>query len=311
MQAIITNIQHYCYHDGPGIRTNVFFKGCSLHCQWCSNPENLYPEIELAYDREKCVGCKTCLHNPALDGIVTERGDGSLNIDFHAARKRSLLGRMLCPNDALFLEGKWMTVDEVMQEVMLDASFYGAQGGITVSGGEPLLQPEFVKALFERAHESFMSTAIETAGNVPFENIALVLPHTDTMICDIKLMDPEQHKLWTGSSNERILENWKRCLNEYPKVRYLVRTPIIPGVNDDPEVINAILDFLEPFATNRHIAYEVLKYHKFGLNKYCNLGLTYRLTELTKDEEKQYEERYEALKVMAAERLPAEEEDEG
>lgn len=302
MEAVITNIQHFCYHDGPGIRTNVFFKGCSLNCKWCSNPENLDSHLELGYDVKKCVKCKTCLTNPVLTGLVTDAGD-TIRINFAEAKKRHLEGKFLCPQDALYLEGRSMTVEAVMEEVMLDSALYTDNGGITVSGGEPLLQPDFVVALFKKAHANFMTTAVESAGNIPWSNIEAVLPHVDTMICDIKMMDTEKHEYWTGHRNERILDNWRKCFSNYPEISYLVRTPIIPGVNDTVRDVQEILAFLKQYGNSCHIQYEPLKYHEFGKNKYANLGREYRIKSLSQEEKTKYEERYEMIKRVAEEEV--------
>lgn len=302
MKAVITNIQHYCYHDGPGIRTNIFFKGCSLNCKWCSNPENIDPRFELGYEKEKCVGCMTCINNPALKGLV-QVVDDTISVNFENAKGKELSRIFLCPQDALYLEGKDMTVDDVMKEVMLDLAFYEDNGGITVSGGEPLLHPDFVVALFKKAHANFMTTAVETAGNVPWSNIEVVLPYVDIMICDIKMMAPEKHEFWTGHRNERILANWSRCFSEHQDISYLVRTPIIPDVNDTIEDVQEILAFLKQYGRTCNIQYEPLKYHQFGKNKYGYLGKNYPIRDLSEDKKEKYEEQFEMIKRIAEEEV--------
>ena len=163
--------------------------------------------------------------------------------------------------------GKRMTVDEVLDEVEKDASFYRSTGGgITLSGGECLLQPDFSAALLEGAHERGINTAIETACNVPWAFVEKVLPHVDTMLHDHKLTIPERHKKWIGVGNERILENFKKAYETFPDIDFIARTPLIPGVNADEEHIRAVLAFIRPH--KNVIDYELLPYHRFGLGKY-------------------------------------------
>jgi len=169
-----------------------------------------------------------------------------------------------------------MTVDEVLEEVEKDASFYQSTGGgITLSGGECLLQSDFSAALLKGAHERGINTAIETAGNVPWEYMEKVLQHVDTMLHDHKLTDPERHKKWIGASNKRTLENFKRAYETFPDIDFIARTPLIPGVTADESHIRAVLDFIRPH--KNVIDYELLPYHRFGLAKYVHLGKVYEL----------------------------------
>jgi pyruvate formate lyase activating enzyme len=172
--------------------------------------------------------------------------------------------------------GKRMTVDEVLDEVEKDTSFYrGTGGGITLSGGECLLQPDFSAALLEGAHQRGFNTAIETACNVPWAFVEKVLPHVDTMLHDHKMTIPERHKKWVGVSNERILANFKRAYETFPATDFVARTPLIPGINADEEHIRAVLAFIRPH--KNVIDYELLPYHRFGLAKYELLGEVYQL----------------------------------
>ena len=169
-----------------------------------------------------------------------------------------------------------MTVDEVLDEVEKDSSFYRSTGGgITLSGGECLLQPDFGAALLKGAHERGFNTAIETACNVPWAYVEKVLPHVDTMLHDHKLTIPERHKKWTGVGNERILANFKKAYETFPDIDFIARTPLIPGVNADEEHIRAVLAFIRPH--KNVIDYELLPYHRFGLGKYEHLGEVYEL----------------------------------
>jgi len=277
----VLNIQRYCDHDGPGIRTTVFLKGCSLRCKWCSNPESIRAKPELAYDAKKCTGkeaCGLCLKAPFPEGAfyVVEGDDDKVKVNWHLAIDCDDSHASLCPTGALEMFGTRMTVNEVLDEVEKDSSFYrNTGGGITLSGGECMLQPDFSAALLAGAHERGINTAIETACNVPWSYVEKVLPHVDTMLHDHKLTIPERHKKWTGASNERILENFKRAYETYPNIDFIARTPLIPGVNADEEHIRSVLAFIRPY--KNVIDYELLPYHRFGLGKYELLGEIYEL----------------------------------
>ena len=281
----VLNIQRYCSHDGPGIRTTVFLKGCSLRCKWCSNPESIRLKPELAYDSRLCTGkkeCGLCLESPFPEGAfyVVEGADDTIKVNWDLATDCDEATVALCPTKALYMFGQEMTVDRVIDEVERDSSFYrNTGGGITVSGGECLLQPDFCAALLEEAHARGINTAIETACNVPWRFIEKVLPHVDTMLHDHKLTIPERHKKWTGVSNKRILENFKKAYETFPNTEFVARTPLIPGVNDDEEHIRAVLEFIRPY--KNVIEYELLPYHRFGLSKYEFLGKIYELDDFT------------------------------
>ena len=282
----VLNIQHFCTHDGPGIRTTVFLKGCPLRCKWCSNPESIHPKPELAYNPKKCIGekqCGYCIKACPESAIFVVGTDG------HAAGEAvadqihvnwdlcTNCGKCVptCPTEALYEFGHDMTVDEVLAEVEQDSSFYRESGGgITVSGGECLLQPDFTAALLEEAHRRGINTAIETAGNVPWPFMEKVLPHVDLVLHDHKCTDPERHKKWTGVTNERILTNFKKAYETFPEKKFIARTPLIPGVNDDEEHIRAVLALIRPYSNV--IDYELLPYHRFGESKYGFLGTRLR-----------------------------------
>ncbi len=283
LKGLVLNIQHFCTDDGPGIRTTVFLKFCSLHCKWCSNPESIGPKPELAYNANKCIGakaCGRCLKAPAPEGAmyVVDGPDDRVRINWALAADCGEETTELCPSEALYLFGTRMTVDQVLEEVEQDSAFYrDSGGGITLSGGECLLQPDFSAALLAEARNRGITTAIETAGNVPWEFMAKVLPHVDTMMHDHKLTDPERHKKWTGVDNKRIKENFKRAYETFPDVKFIARTPLIPGVNDDEEHIRSVLAFIRPHPNV--IDYQLLPYHRFGESKYGFLGKVYGLAD--------------------------------
>jgi glycyl-radical enzyme activating protein len=279
--GLVLNIQHFCTHDGPGIRTTVFLKGCSLRCQWCSNPESIHLKPELAYNPAKCIGekqCGMCLQPPFPEGamFVIDGADDKVHVNWDLAGECSGETVALCPTGALYMFGQSMTVEQVIHEVEQDGSFYRESGGgITLSGGECLLQPDFCAALLARAHERGINTAIETAGNVPWKFMEKVLPHVDLVLHDRKLTDAEGHKEWCGVDNSRILANFDKAYATFPDTKFIARTPLIPGVNDDEGHIRAVLASIRPY--KNVIDYELLPYHRFGESKYGFLGRVYKL----------------------------------
>jgi len=278
LTGIVLNIQHFCTHDGPGIRTTIFLKACSLRCKWCCNPESIHPKPELSYNLGKCIGekeCGFCLKECPESALFVLQSDGKVRVNWDLCTN---CGKCvdICPTHALNLFGQNMTVQQVLDEVEQDSNFYNESGGgITVSGGECLLQPEFVGALLAGAHERGINTAIETAGNVPWRFMEQVLPHVDVMLHDHKATDPEQHKKWTGVDNVRILANFKQAYETFPNTKFVARTPLIPGVNDDEDHVRSVLAFIRPH--KNVIDYELLPYHRFGESKYNFLGRVYEL----------------------------------
>jgi pyruvate formate lyase activating enzyme len=281
LKGRVVNIQHFCTEDGPGIRCTVFLKFCSLRCKWCSNPETIGRLPELAYYEKKCIGkaaCGRCLKPPAPEGAfyVVEGADDRVHVNWDLADHLGEETTSLCPTGALYLFGHDMTVDEVLAEVEQDAPFFAESGGgITVSGGECMLSPDFTAALLAESHNRGINTAVETASNVPYANIEKVAHHVDFFYHDIKNMDPDAHRKWSGTDNKRILENLKRAYEQFPDVKFIARTPVIPGVNDSEANIRATLDFIRPH--KNVIKYELLPYHRFGQSKYAFLGKKYEL----------------------------------
>ncbi len=274
----VLNIQHFCTHDGPGIRTTVFLKACSLRCKWCCNPESIHPKPELSYNPGKCIGekeCGFCLKECPETALYTVGSDVKVRVNWDLCTN---CGKCVdpCPTQALNLFGKTMTVEQVLKEVETDSGFYSQSGGgITVSGGECLLQPDFTAALLAAAHERGINTAIETAGNVPWRFMEQVLQHVNVMLHDHKLTDPERHKKWTGVDSARIKANFERAYQTFPNVTFIARTPLIPGVNDDEHHIRSVLTLIRPYSNV--IDYELLPYHRFGETKYNFLGRVYEL----------------------------------
>lgn len=270
MKGWVADIQRFSVHDGPGIRTTVFLKGCGLRCAWCHNPETLKPGRELQVLPERCIGCGRCLEACPAGARSKEGGAMRHRRDLCAACGRCAAA---CAPGALVMIGREMEPSEVLAEVLEDAPFYrNSGGGMTLSGGEPLFQPGFSVELLRGAKEAGVHTAVETSLAAPWDRVASFLPHTDLFLADLKLMDPAGHRRWTGAPNDGILENLRRLSGEARGL--LVRTPVVPGVNDSPEAIGAIAEFVKGLPSKP--AYELLPYHPLGAGKYRSLGIERR-----------------------------------
>lgn len=278
----IFNIQKYSVHDGPGIRTIVFLKGCPLSCAWCSNPESQAIRPQLAYNQGRCLGLKKCVRCVEVcpKGAISPNPDHSLNINRDACRLcEGLECAGACPSQGLIVYGESMSVGDILDKVEQDAIFYKRSGGgMTLSGGEPLHQPEFALALLEGARKRRLRTAVETCGQAPWDTLAEAAKLLHTVLYDIKHVDSERHKLATGAGNELILDNLGRLLTEFPKLPVQVRTPVIPGFNDDDEVARRIGAFLAGY---ENVGFEALAYHRLGTQKYAFLGRDYPMGEET------------------------------
>lgn len=283
LQAMIFDVQSFSTHDGPGIRTNVFFKGCTLRCPWCANPESQKGTPQLLYTKMKCVGCmfcaKVCPH-----GAVTAVTDPEEIAKYgHVRHDRSKCDKCTthecvnaCFQEALSVAGELMTVDDVMAKIERDSVVYGAKGGVTVSGGDPLLHPDFLEELLRRCHEKAYNVVLESELCVPSENLERVMPYINLYYTDCKIIDPEAHKRIMGASNDVILKNL-RLIGERCPERMVLRTPIIPGYTDSDENIDGIAKF----AAECHFpTMNILPYHKLGVTKHERLGSTYLLPDV-------------------------------
>jgi pyruvate formate lyase activating enzyme len=267
-RGIVFNIQHFSIQDGSGIRTTVFLKGCPLSCRWCANPESQHTSPELTYCANSCIHCATCLQQD-VDGIVQRNANGEIVISPEKAKHVCHYGN-LCPAQALSVMGESKTVTEVMDIVEQDTIFYQhSYGGMTLSGGEPLMQVDFAEALLEEAKKRHIHTAVETTGYSSYENVKRIFSKLDFIIYDIKMMDDKKHKTYTGVSNGLILDNFQRMREDFPDTPVLVRTPVIPDINDTEEEICKIRDFVKAFPNT---SYELLKFHRLGEPKYEALG---------------------------------------
>ena len=278
--AIIFDIERNSFVDGPGIRTTVFLKGCNLRCAWCHNPESQWPAPQMLYFQDKCTGCGKC------EKVCPTPG------------KCTLCGRcqIFCPVDARKVCGKEYSVEEVWKEMEKDIPFYrNSGGGVTFSGGESMLQSDFLEEILKRCKENGIHTAVDTAGHVAFESFEKVLPYTDLFLYDIKCFDTETHRKYVGVGNERIKENLRKLIVAGANV--WIRIPVVPGVNDSVEEMRQIRDFLEKcggmtqgeeefrqcggmvqgeedFRQRGGIhRVELLPYHAMGENKYRAIGM--------------------------------------
>lgn len=279
--GVVFNIQRYSVHDGPGIRTLVFLKGCPLRCRWCSNPESHLPEPELAFNAIRCLGLDACgrCRDICPRGALTEDANGQ------PVLRRNLCGdcprpcAAACPSKALLVYGKRMTVDEVIAQVEQDAVFYQRYGGgMTLSGGEPLSQPDFALALLEEARQRRLATTLETSGLTSWETLERAVSLLTTLIYDIKHMDPARHQEGVLQDNALILANFRNVVETFPDKPILVRTPVIPGYSDDAESLRAIIDVIRPY---RQVNYELLPYHRLGTQKYAFLDKVYPMGDVS------------------------------
>lgn len=254
MRATIFDIERNSFVDGPGIRTTVFFKGCNLRCAWCHNPESQSPKPQMMFYKNKCAGCGKCKEKCP-----------------NALETCSLCGRctLYCPHDAREICGKEYTVDEVMREILKDKVFYeNSGGGVTFSGGECMLQIDFLEKLLKACKQNGIHTTVDTAGHVPYESFERILPCTDLFLYDVKCYDSDKHIKYTGVSNEQILSNLKRLLESGKNV--WIRIPIIPEVNDHEAELVAIKSLLSSYGCPENV--ELLPYHAMGEHKYAAIG---------------------------------------
>lgn len=275
IKAHIFNIQHYSLHDGPGIRTVIFFKGCPLRCRWCCNPESQKFESEISFQAEKCLGAKACGY---CRNVCTENAleviESHIRVDFSRCTGCQKCSKV-CPAQALKEEGKWYKTEELLDIAEKDQIFYHRNnGGITISGGEVLSQPEALLALLKGAEKRHLHTGIETCGQGNYEVLYEAMKYLDFLYYDVKSLDSGKHKLYTGKGNEVILSNIKKICEAYPNKPKRIRTPVIPGFNDSREELQKIKEFALSLPGTEH---EFLPYHSFGKGKYQMLGRDYEM----------------------------------
>jgi len=264
--GIIFDIKKYAIHDGPGIRTTVFLKGCPLQCFWCHNPEGIDSDPELIYQENRCLeDCSDCINVCPNEALAQQ--NESIVID---RKKCALSGKCtdICPTEALRIIGRKISVVELIREIEKDRVFFEqSNGGVTFSGGEPLMQPEFLFALLEECHKRNIHTAVDTCGYTPFKNFAEIKDKVDLFLFDLKIMDEKKHKDITGTSNRLILENLKNLSELKKKIN--IRIPLIANLNDTEKNTIQTAEFLKSLGNIKDI--NLLPYHKIGTGKYKNL----------------------------------------
>ena len=285
-KGLIFNIQRFSLHDGPGIRTTVFLKGCPLRCKWCSNPESMiaYPEIML-FDM-KCIKFGKCIEICSQDAIAVV--DGMRRVDWSKCNQCLECARV-CPSGGIEVVGNYMSVEETVAEIEKDWLFYlNSGGGVTFSGGEPLYQWEFVREVAKQCKKKGIHTALDTSGYARWEAIEPVLEYIDLVLYDIKQLDPQIHKEGTGVTNELILDNAAKIT---AKVKTWLRIPLIPGFNDSEQHIREIARLGMQMGVEK---ISLLPYHQWGIQKYAKLGRSYPF----EDAEPLPEERIQELKDL-------------
>jgi len=279
-EGTILHLQRLSTEDGPGIRTTVFFKGCPLRCAWCHNPESISPHAQMQWLENRCIACQTCI--PACpQHALTWTGSG-------AERDRSLCQACgvcaeVCPANAQELLGRQVGVDELVKEMVKDRAYFEPSGGgVTLSGGEPTLQPAFALALLQALHARGIHTALDTCGLAPYETLERLAAESDLVMYDLKHIDPQAHRRFTGAENGRILSNFVRLagyLSGQPGKRLWVRTPLIPGATDGAENLAGIGNFLAEKSMAQVERWELCAFNNLCREKYRRLGLHWTYTE--------------------------------
>lgn len=276
-QVMIFNVQKYSLYDGPGIRTIIFFKGCPLHCKWCANPEGIHRKFEVMFKKSTCTNCGSCVDVCPMKVHIMDE-----NHQHAVQRNRSCNGCQkcveVCPKKSLNITGEIRSISELMEVIHEDDSFYEMSGGgVTLSGGECIAQPEAALALLQACKADGINTAIETCGHGRMEHLMKIADSVDLFLYDLKHMDPVRHNELTGISNEKILANLKELLNHGHHVQ--IRMPMLKMINDSHEEIQQIVEFLAPFKNFPNFkGIDLLPYHKLGVNKYGQLGIEYPIS---------------------------------
>lgn len=266
--GFVFDINKFSLHDGPGIRTTVFLKGCSLHCWWCHNPESQHPYAELLLRPELCIRCGACV-TECPQGAIQRNGTGFITDRALCERCGTCIGA--CMADAREMVGREMTVEQVMDEVLRDVPFYDESGGgVTFSGGEPLLQGEFLLDLLRACKAHDLHTAVDTCGFASAATLDRMRLYVDLFLYDLKVMDDQRHREVTGASNKLILANLRRLSDHGHAI--IVRVPVVPGINDDEDNLRQIGALLSGLPGIRRV--DLLAYHKLGMDKYERQGRT-------------------------------------
>ena len=263
--GILLEVKRFSVHDGPGVRTTLFLKGCSLRCRWCHNPESIAPQPQQAYYSHKCINCGECV--PVCPAEAHTLTDGIHHFD----REKCLTCgecQTACLGNALRLHGKKITVEEALKLVLEDQDFYRTEGGVTLSGGEPLIQPKFCFELLTALKRKGINTALDTCGCVDWAAIEKVMPETDMFLFDFKHADSATHRMLTGQGNELIIANLQRLSDCGAKIE--IRIPLVPGCNDSDANLQATGKLLSRLQLKK---VKVLPYHAMARSKYLALGM--------------------------------------
>ena len=266
----VFDIRRFSTHDGGGIRTTVFLKGCPLKCVWCQNPEGLSFQSKPMYFSGKCIHCGTCLRLARQGGVFEENGEIRLNRDVNDDWDAIIDA---CPSGAIVMDSRTYEPEELVEELLKDEVFFRNGGGVTLSGGEPLGQPEFAIKVLKLLHGAGIHTAIETALDVSSEYVKEALPYLDLIYADMKIADERQHKRYTGVSNVRIKQNLTCILTSSHREKAVIRTPLIPGHTATEENLGEIASFLSGLYPE--VKYELLNYNPLAEAKYHLVGRTY------------------------------------
>lgn len=277
----IFSLERFSLHNGPGIRSTLFLKGCPFACLWCGNPESWLPQPQLAYNRDLCLpACGECIQT-CPEGAVREGSDGRVDIEWPMLEGASsdTIRRCaeVCPTGALWVSGEVVDAETAADRLLADTPFYKESGGgVTISGGEPLQQPQFTREVLERVKERGVHTALDTSGGGTTEDLHRVSAVSDLVLFDIKAADPELHRQWTGRDNEAVLRNLKALLSTR-RESVIIRFPFVPPLNGTPERINEMVDLLGNLGVDE---IELLPYHRLGIGKYPQLGREYPLPDV-------------------------------
>lgn len=273
-KGLIFDIERFSTKDGPGIRTVVFFKGCNMSCYWCHNPEGIRGVPELRFEPDKCAGCGICFK---ICPMRAHKIDGERHIIDENRCTLCFACANACTYGSLTQVGKWMSVDEIYTEIEEDRAFYERSGGgVTLSGGEAMKQSDFAAKLLKRCHEGLVHTAMETNLSFPWADYKKLLPHTDLIMGDIKHMDDAAHRKGTGAGNITVLDNVKRLAEA--GIPLIIRTPVIPGYNNDVANIRSTAEFLKDIPTLKY--YELLSYNPLGNSKGILIKNPYKLPDI-------------------------------